>query len=252
MTDATCNNRAIDRIALRGITTVFILSIRANIFVISTINNFFYGHSEINKNHHFVYSTDFTWSALPINNRILSINCCVFLYTLKQISIKNNTISIPSPMGEFERGKIIPPISQITLSLLVIRFQDCIIVIMVMSPVSRPLTPRNREYFQLPNRSIYKVCNRYKISDITLESFGLIIDQGKRELPKVMESDSMLSNPENDKKVDADKPFCCTHCGSENYIKYGKKNNKQVYKCKDCNRKFFDNLLYSLSNDIEN
>jgi len=54
----------------------------------------------------------------------------------------------------------------------------------------------------------------------------------------------MLSNPERNKSVEVDKPFCCTHCGSENYIKYGKKNNKQVYKCKDCNRKFVDNLYF--------
>jgi len=41
-----------------------------------------------------------------------------------------------------------------------------------------------------------------------------------------------------------DKPFCCTHCGSENYIKYGKNNGKQIYKCRDCNRKFVDNLFF--------
>jgi len=39
-------------------------------------------------------------------------------------------------------------------------------------------------------------------------------------------------------------PFCCTHCGSENYIKYGKKNGKQHYMCKECNRKFVDNLYF--------
>jgi len=36
----------------------------------------------------------------------------------------------------------------------------------------------------------------------------------------------------------------CTHCGSEKYIKYGKKNGKQQYMCKDCNRKFVDNLYF--------
>ena len=39
-------------------------------------------------------------------------------------------------------------------------------------------------------------------------------------------------------------PFCCTHCGSEIYIKYGKKNGKQHYMCKECNRKFVDNLYF--------
>lgn len=33
----------------------------------------------------------------------------------------------------------------------------------------------------------------------------------------------------------------CAHCGSTNYVKYGKRNRKQLYKCKDCERKFVDN-----------
>jgi len=43
---------------------------------------------------------------------------------------------------------------------------------------------------------------------------------------------------------DSDKPFCCTHCRSENYTKYGKKNGKQIYLCKDCKRRFVDNLYF--------
>jgi transposase-like protein len=39
-------------------------------------------------------------------------------------------------------------------------------------------------------------------------------------------------------------PLICTHCGSENYIKYGKKNDKQHYMCKECNRKFVDNQYF--------
>ena len=39
-------------------------------------------------------------------------------------------------------------------------------------------------------------------------------------------------------------PLFCTHCGSENYIKYGKKNGKQHYMCKECNRKFADNQYF--------
>jgi putative transposase len=34
----------------------------------------------------------------------------------------------------------------------------------------------------------------------------------------------------------------CKFCHSTNYIRYGSKNGKQVYKCKDCNRKFVDNV----------
>lgn len=33
----------------------------------------------------------------------------------------------------------------------------------------------------------------------------------------------------------------CSHCGSSNYIKYGKKDSKQLYQCKRCERKFIDN-----------
>ena len=35
--------------------------------------------------------------------------------------------------------------------------------------------------------------------------------------------------------------IACKFCGSSQYIKYGKANNKQVYKCKSCARKFVPN-----------
>ena len=54
----------------------------------------------------------------------------------------------------------------------------------------------------------------------------------------------MLSNPEKQIEEDNDKPFCCKYCGSENYTKYGIENNKQMYKCKECNHKFVDNLYF--------
>ena len=43
--------------------------------------------------------------------------------------------------------------------------------------------------------------------------------------------------------------FACKFCGSQKIIKYGWKSNKQVYKCKDCARKFvmnqgFEGLCY--------
>jgi transposase-like protein len=53
-----------------------------------------------------------------------------------------------------------------------------------------------------------------------------------------------IKTPKETIVEDVDKPFCCTHCGNENYIKYGKKNGKQVYMCKSCNRRFVDNLFF--------
>lgn len=54
----------------------------------------------------------------------------------------------------------------------------------------------------------------------------------------------MLSNPKRQIERENDKPFCCKYCGSENYIRYGKENDKQMYKCKECGRKFVDNLYF--------
>ncbi len=106
-------------------------------------------------------------------------------------------------------------------------------------------SPVQQEYFQLPHKIPYKECNRYTIANTTLLDFGLKIDQRKVELPLVGNYDSMIiTAPEENKEAIDNKPFYCTHCGSENYIKYGKNSHKQVYKCKDCNRKFVDNLYF--------
>jgi len=51
----------------------------------------------------------------------------------------------------------------------------------------------------------------------------------------------MVSTPEENIENVCDKPFCCKFCGSESYIKYGKKKGKQNYMCKDCGRKFVNN-----------
>jgi len=72
-----------------------------------------------------------------------------------------------------------------------------------------------------------------------------MIDQEKRELPLVWSTDSMSTNTPKEEIIEvSDKPFCCKFCGSENYIKYGIRNGKQNYMCKDCNRKFVDNLYF--------
>ena len=53
-----------------------------------------------------------------------------------------------------------------------------------------------------------------------------------------------ITAPKEQIKEAVDKPFCCTHCGSENFIKYGMKNKKQEYQCKDCGRRFVDNMYF--------
>ncbi len=48
-----------------------------------------------------------------------------------------------------------------------------------------------------------------------------------------------------DTKIDYKTPaLCCKFCHSTEFIKYGKKNGKQIYKCKKCNRKFVDNVNF--------
>jgi transposase-like protein len=53
-----------------------------------------------------------------------------------------------------------------------------------------------------------------------------------------------ITTPKETIKEDADKPFCCKFCGSENYIKYGIRYDKQNYMCKDCGKKFVDNQYF--------
>lgn len=112
-------------------------------------------------------------------------------------------------------------------------------------PLTSKFSPVQQEYFQSPHERVYKECNRYEISSTTLENFGLEIDQEKCYLPLVWSHDRMsITTPKEEIIKDGDKPFCCTHCGSENYTKYGKKNGKQVYMCKDCDKRFVDNLYF--------
>ncbi len=54
----------------------------------------------------------------------------------------------------------------------------------------------------------------------------------------------MVSTPEKKIEEVCDKPFCCKFCGSENYMKYGKRKGTQNYMCKDCGKKFVDNLHF--------
>lgn len=177
--------------------------------------------------------------------RILSMTITCFLYTLKEIYTQLNTCNIPSCLGENQRSKTSPH-RPLSFSIEIwAYYQDNYFIVMVMSPVLGRISPDFKEYFQLPNRSVYKVYSRYKISTITLENFGLNIDQEKCYLPLVRSTDSMSTNtPRNEIKEVSDKPFCCKYCGSESYIRYGKENNKQMYKCKECGHKFIDNLYF--------
>ncbi len=107
--------------------------------------------------------------------------------------------------------------------------------------------PVQQEYFRSPHRIPYKECNRYRIASTTLLDFGLKINdpRSSSSTPRVWSHDKMtITTPKEPIKEVVDKPFCCTHCGSENYTKYGKKNGKQVYMCKNCNRRFVDNLYF--------
>ena len=178
---------------------------------------------------------------------ILSIIRLVFLYTLKQYYVCLKHANIPSKTGGIRRQKnlISPPFF----------FSVCIwecsnqlfIVVRFMSSAFHRLSPVSKEYFQSSYSRDYKVYSRFKISTKTLDDFGLKInniDQGKLSLPKVWRPDSMSIKPQDENKKTDHKPFCCKHCGSENFIKYGKENNKQMYKCKDCKRKFVDNMFF--------
>ena len=110
-------------------------------------------------------------------------------------------------------------------------------------------SPVQQEYFHIPQGRVYKECNRYRIAEITLENYGLKINNNDPRsiwsTPRVWSHDIVAITTPNE-NIDAvdNKPFCCTHCGSEQYIKYGKKNGKQHYMCKSCNRKFVDNLFF--------
>jgi putative transposase len=43
-------------------------------------------------------------------------------------------------------------------------------------------------------------------------------------------------------QIKEDSISTCKFCHSPNFIRYGMKNGKQVYRCKDCHRKFVDNI----------
>jgi len=68
--------------------------------------------------------------------------------------------------------------------------------------------------------------------------------------------DSVLAQLLSMINVEAKDVDCCHHCGVvDKFVKYGVKNSKQRYKCKDCNKIFTAHtgtaLSYSRSSDVE-
>jgi len=72
-----------------------------------------------------------------------------------------------------------------------------------------------QEYFQRPQQKGYKECNRYRICKITLDDFGLKIDnisdpKSRVSTQGVWSRDSVsITTPKETIKEDVDKPFCC-------------------------------------------
>ena len=177
-------------------------------------------------------------------SRILSLFLYHIIYKLSINNFKYRNCYIRCNRGEDSDTNIIPH-KYIEYSIIVsVCLKQNILTIMFMASNKTRVSPVQREKLRLPPPKWYKVCNRYTIGNTTLHDFGLEIDQRMLEHPLVWRSDKMVSNPEMTIEEEGHKPFCCTHCGSESYMKYGKDNGKQVYKCKECNRKFVDNLYF--------
>lgn len=68
---------------------------------------------------------------------------------------------------------------------------------------------------------------------------------GAGNTPKTRRLDNMVSNPKKDMEKEPKKVFGrkgkCKWCGSDKVVKNGKKDGKQLWKCKECKHQFFDN-----------
>jgi len=111
-----------------------------------------------------------------------------------------------------------------------------------------------QEYFQRPNRSAYKVIQRFKISNISLDNFGLKIMNDPKNATNIQgvgNYDSMSTTaPEPTIENIGNKDYDvveCAYCGSFAIIKIGKRKTKcglrQRYQCKECNRKFVNDPI---------
>jgi len=111
-----------------------------------------------------------------------------------------------------------------------------------------------QEYFQLPYNRVYKICNRYKIGKITLETYGLKFNDPRSicGTPRVRSHDNMsITTPEEiikdaGNKV-SDNIIECVFCHSNDVIRIGKRKTKcgdrQRYQCKNCHRKFVNDPI---------
>jgi len=78
------------------------------------------------------------------------------------------------------------------------------------------------EYLQSPYNRVYKECNRYKKHQKTLHKFGLNIDQGKRELPKVWSNDRMsITAPSEQIQVETNKTY------SQDWVAYNQAQTQE-------------------------
>ncbi len=111
------------------------------------------------------------------------------------------------------------------------------------------------KYFQRPQQKGYKVIQRFKISNISLDNFGLKINNNDPKnagnIQGVWSHDSMcITAPEPKIENNGNKDYDiveCVYCGSFDVIKIGKRKTKcglrQRYQYKDCKRKFVNDSV---------
>lgn len=101
----------------------------------------------------------------------------------------------------------------------------------VKGNIFRVPSQNSKDYYYVTNKNgeLYCTCPDHKYRKVTCKHiyavrFWLAL---KQKLEK--------------QEVEEIEPIVCKFCGSPNVIKYGRNGKKQVYKCKNCNRKFVNN-----------
>lgn len=74
------------------------------------------------------------------------------------------------------------------------------------------------------------------IRDYIWQRFG---KEPERKEQTDSEPDEQAEEPPRNTRL-SDDPSCCPHCGGTHFIKYGFKDGKQRYLCKDCNKSFLE------------
>ena len=70
------------------------------------------------------------------------------------------------------------------------------------------------------------------VDDLTLDIVSTFTDEPEQDNPDSFHDAILQADVDNNVTL-------CPHCQSTNYIKKGKDNNKQRYKCKDCGTHFY-------------